>query len=81
MTEIRRRLYKRGSSYESTLPVPILFSLDMNKRYNAVFRFEDGRWYIDFEEMKPKFEALKNEIEGMHSDNEKIMEITKKRKI
>jgi len=54
MAEIKRRLYKRGSSFETTIPMPILFSLDLKKRYNVVFRFDESsrKWYLDFEERK-----------------------------
>ena len=54
MTEIKRKLYKRGSSYETTIPIPLLFALDKNKKYEAVFNFDskENRWYIEFEELK-----------------------------
>ena len=31
MTELKRKLYKRGSSYETTIPMPMLFLLDKDK--------------------------------------------------
>ena len=46
---IVRRLYKRGDSYETTLPAQILFSLDLNKKYKVVF-VSDKEWYINLEE-------------------------------
>jgi len=54
MTEIRRKLYRRGSSFETTIPMPLLFALDKSKKQDVVFKFEKetGRWYIDFEESK-----------------------------
>ena len=30
--EFRRKLYKRGSSYETTIPMPLLFVLDKSKK-------------------------------------------------
>lgn len=53
MAEIKRKLYKRGSSYEITIPMPLLFSVDKSKKNNVVFRFDDSnqRWYVDFEEI------------------------------
>ena len=48
--EFRRKLYKRGSSVETTIPKPLLFSLDMTKKHDIVFKHENGRWYIEFEE-------------------------------
>lgn len=58
MTEIRRKLYKRGSSFETTLPVPLLFGLDLTKKYNAMFVFDEStqRWYIEFEEIEEEDE-------------------------
>ncbi len=58
MTEIRRKLYKRGSSFETTLPVPILFGLDSTKKYNARFVFDEStqRWYIEFDEIEEEDE-------------------------
>lgn len=56
MTEIRRKLYKRGSSFETTIPMPLLFAIDKNKKHNVVFIYDKktGRWYIEFEELKNK---------------------------
>ena len=50
-TILRRRLYKRGSSYETTVPSPLLFALDKSKRYFVVFSYdpEANKWYIKFE--------------------------------
>ncbi len=54
MTELKRKLYKRGSSYETTIPMPLLFALDKKKKHNVVFKFDNQRnkWYIEFEEVK-----------------------------
>ncbi len=56
MTELRRKLYKRGSSYETTIPMPLLFALDKSKKHNVVFRYErdKNRWYLEFEEAKKR---------------------------
>ena len=53
-TEFRRKLYKRGSSFETTIPMPLLFALDPKKKYNVVFSFDpnNNKWYIKFEEIK-----------------------------
>ena len=50
--EFKRKLYKRGSSFETTIPMPLLFALDKNKKYNVVFAYdqESNKWYIKFEE-------------------------------
>ncbi|MFH1849491.1 MAG: hypothetical protein ABH879_04865 [archaeon] len=50
--EFRRKLYRRGSSFETTVPMPLLFALDTKKKHNVVFRFDQNRWYIIFEEAK-----------------------------
>ena len=50
--ELKRRLYKRGSSYETTVPKPILFALDMKKKYNVAYKFDNktNKWHIELEE-------------------------------
>ena len=54
MIELRRKLYRRGSSFETTLPTPLAFAIDESKQYNLMFKFDSKtqRWYIDFEEMR-----------------------------
>lgn len=54
VTEFRRKLYKRGSSYETTIPMPLLFFMDKKKKYNVVFQYDElrNRWFIQFEEVK-----------------------------
>ena len=54
MVELKRKLYKRGSSYETTIPMPLLFLLDKKKKYNVVFAYEEesNKWYLKFEEIK-----------------------------
>ena len=56
MTEIRRKLYKRGSSFETTIPMPLLFAIDKSKKHDVVFKFDESsnRWHVEFEEIKPK---------------------------
>ena len=56
MAAIKRKLYRRGSSFETTIPMPILFALDLSKKHNVVFNFDskNNRWYIQFEEAKGK---------------------------
>jgi hypothetical protein len=52
--EFRRKLYTRGSSFETTIPSPILFSIDKKKKYEVVFTFdtEKNQWAIKLEEAK-----------------------------
>ncbi len=35
--EFRRKLYTRGSSFETTVPAPILFSIDKKRKYDVIF--------------------------------------------
>lgn len=53
---LRRKLYTRGSSFETTIPMPMLFSLDLEKKHEVVFEYDKKkkRWYINFEELKKK---------------------------
>ncbi|HLC65081.1 MAG TPA: hypothetical protein VJI46_03055 [Candidatus Nanoarchaeia archaeon] len=52
--EIRRKLYRRGSSFETTIPMQLLFALDRSKKYSVVFSYDHqlNRWMISFEERK-----------------------------
>ena len=48
MVVIKRKLYKRGSSFETTIPKPLLFAVDENKKYNVLFIFDEqeNKWFI-----------------------------------
>ncbi|MBU1111581.1 MAG: hypothetical protein ABIG93_01210 [archaeon] len=50
--EFKRKLYKRGSSFETTIPMPILFKLNLEKKNNVIFKYDakKDRWYVEFEE-------------------------------
>jgi len=58
LAEIKRKLYKRGSSFEITIPMPLLFAVDKSKKQNVVFKFDDSKqkWYVEFEPMELKEE-------------------------
>ena len=53
-TEFKRKLYKRGSSFETTIPMPLLFAIDKSKKHNVIFAYDQltNKWFIKFEEMK-----------------------------
>ncbi len=53
-TQIKRKLYQRGSSYETTIPMPLLFAVDKSKKQHVIFNYDPkaNRWYIEFEEME-----------------------------
>ncbi len=50
--KFKRKIYHRGSSFETTIPKPLLFFIEKNKKYNAVFEYdpEKNKWYISIEE-------------------------------
>ncbi|MDA1197087.1 MAG: hypothetical protein O2779_03935 [Nanoarchaeota archaeon] len=52
--EFRRKLYKRGSSFETTIPMPLLFAIDKDQKHNVVFSFdqETNKWYIKLEKFE-----------------------------
>jgi hypothetical protein len=56
MTTLKRKLYRRGSSFETTIPMPLLFALDKSKKHNVLFQFDaqSNRWYIELEEAGEK---------------------------
>jgi hypothetical protein len=53
---LKRKLYSRGGSFETTIPIQLLFSLDLDKKQNVIFEFDKklSRWYVVFEEEKHK---------------------------
>jgi len=53
---LKRKLYSRGGSFETTVPIQLLFSLNLEKKHNVVFEFDkkQSRWYVVFEEEKIK---------------------------
>jgi len=57
-TEFRRKLYKRGSSFETTIPMPLLFAIDKSKKHHVVFAFdpEQNKWFIKLEEVQTSIE-------------------------
>ena len=52
--ELKRKLYRRGSSFETTIPMPLLFALDTKAKHYVIFSFDDqaNRWYIKFEKIE-----------------------------
>jgi hypothetical protein len=54
--KFKRKLYPRGGSYETTIPLPILFSLDPEKKHDVMFEYDpkSSRWYIGFKERRNK---------------------------
>jgi hypothetical protein len=52
IVKFKRKLYTRGHSFETTIPKPMLFDLDLEKKQNVVFKYDPKakKWYVDFEE-------------------------------
>ena len=61
MVEIKRKLYKRGSSFETTIPMPLLFAIDKSQKHNVVFKFDENsnRWYVELEKREEPSEGDK----------------------
>ncbi|MBT7903066.1 hypothetical protein HN587_04315 [Candidatus Woesearchaeota archaeon] len=78
MIQFRRKIYKRGSSFETTIPKPILFALESDKKYEIVFQLDvkTKKWYIELEEAMSK--NVKNANGSEMSD--KLNKSKKKRK-
>jgi hypothetical protein len=51
---LKRKLYSRGGSFETTVPIQLLFSLDLTKKHNVLFEYDKKtrKWYVLFEEDK-----------------------------
>ncbi len=54
---LKRRLYRRGSSYEVTVPMPILFGMDLKTRHTLTFSKKQNRWSISFDK-KPNIKSI-----------------------
>lgn len=48
---LKRKLYPRGGSYETTIPLQLLLGVDLSKRNNVLFEYDPktNRWYVRFE--------------------------------
>ncbi len=49
--QFRRKLYTRGSSYETTIPKPLLFEADLSQKQDVTFTYDPKtkRWYLSIE--------------------------------
>ncbi len=52
--EFRRKLYKRGSSFETTIPMPLIFALDLTQKHEVIFQYDakQQRWSLSFSPVK-----------------------------
>jgi hypothetical protein len=57
----KRKLYTRGSSYETTIPIQMLFSIDISQKHDVIFEFDkkNNKWYIHFEQALTKDSTVK----------------------
>jgi hypothetical protein len=53
MTSLKRKLFKKGNSYTTTIPAQILWDCDTDKQHNVVFVFDKSKrkWYLELEEI------------------------------
>ena len=60
MAELKRKLYKRGSSFEVTIPKPLLFLVDTAKKNSAVFKLDEskGKWFVEIEPEEKQEEEI-----------------------
>lgn len=58
LMQFRRKLYTRGSSYETTIPKPLLFALNLNEHHDVLFTYDaqHNRWVLSFEKQKDSFQ-------------------------
>lgn len=57
---LKRKLYKRGSSYELTIPIPILFGIDMKARHKVIFSYKDSNWSVLIDAQPDKKDLARN---------------------
>ena len=54
--QLKRKIYPRGGSYETTIPLQLLFSLDLSKKHDVIFEFDSksDKWFVTFKESEPE---------------------------
>ncbi|MGV8141730.1 MAG: hypothetical protein ACP5NW_04800 [Candidatus Woesearchaeota archaeon] len=59
---LKRKLYSRGGSFETTIPIQLLFSLDLKRKHTVQFEYDKAtkRWYVDIVEDKEALKGRKN---------------------
>ncbi|MFH1589654.1 MAG: hypothetical protein ABIB43_03760 [archaeon] len=77
----KRKLYTRGSSFETTIPMPILFATNKKAKHDVIFEYDEtnGRWYIkvekaenedEDEELAKAEEDVRNRVDAeLNKDN------------
>lgn len=53
---LRRKIYSRGGSHETTIPLQLLLGLDLKESNEAIFEYDPkmSRWYVRFEKADRK---------------------------
>ena len=53
MASLKRKLFKKGNSFTTTIPAQILWDCDTDKAHNVVFVFDKvkRKWYLELEEI------------------------------
>ncbi len=48
---LRRKIYSRGGSHETTIPLQLLLGLNLEESNEAIFEYDTktARWYVHFE--------------------------------
>ncbi|MGV8150819.1 MAG: hypothetical protein ACP5NV_03775 [Candidatus Woesearchaeota archaeon] len=66
----KRKLYARGGSYETTIPVQMLFSSDLSKKNNVIFEYDKKtqRWIVSIEENQS---SVDNQVGNQKNDARK----------
>lgn len=51
---LKRKLYVRGGSYETTIPLQMLLGLDLERKNDVIFEYDakQKKWYVRFERSK-----------------------------
>ena len=63
MEKLVSKVYKRGSSYEITIPKALLWDLNLEKKkYGVIFKKSGSFWVINFEELKKKKNILSRKL-------------------
>ena len=65
----KRKLYSRGGSYETTIPVQMLFATDISKKNNVIFEYDakQKKWTVSIEECDSN-DLIKNKKKSKKSD-------------
>lgn len=74
---LRRKIYSRGGSHETTIPLQLLLGLNLEESNEAIFEYDPKmqRWYVRFE----KSGSSQNNSDKKTSDKKYARKNPKKR--